>query len=79
MDKPNENEQKAKQKEEKTLKQKIKDMAKENTEPSEGGSVIVDRVHEPLQAALDAYSRRITSLTEIPKSCRNTQIPKKRK
>ena len=35
--------------------------------PSSGGSVIVDRVNEPLKAALDAYNSRITPQTEIPK------------
>ena len=34
---------------------------------SSGGSVIVDKVNEPLRAALDAYNSQIPPLTEIPK------------
>ena len=35
--------------------------------PSSGGSVIVDKIYEPLQAAIQAYNDRIFELTEIPK------------
>ena len=34
---------------------------------SSGGSVIVDKVNEPLRAALDAYNSRIPPLIKIPK------------
>ena len=44
-----------------------KETAVGSTESSEGGSVVIDKVHEHLQAALDAYNSRITPLTEIPK------------
>lgn len=52
---------------------------KESTESSEGGSVIIDRVHEPLQAALDAYSSCITPLTEIPKKLQEYPNPQEEK
>ena len=42
---------------------------------SSGGSVIVDKVHEPLQAALDAYNDWITPLTEIPKELQEYPNP----
>ena len=35
--------------------------------PSSGGSVIVDKIYEPLQAAIQAYNDRVSELTEIPK------------
>ena len=40
---------------------------KESTKPSSGGSIIVKKVNESLQVALDAYNNLITPLTEIPK------------
>ena len=52
-----------------------------STEPSEGGSVVIDKVHviEHLQAALDAYNSRITSLTEIPKKLQQYPNPREEK
>ena len=44
-----------------------KETTQGSTEPSEGKAMIVDKVHEHLQGALDAYNSRITPLTEIPK------------
>ena len=38
-----------------------------SSKTSSGGSVIVDKVLEPLQAALDAYNSRIATLQELPK------------
>ena len=32
-----------------------------------GGSIIIDKTHEPLDAALRAYEGRLTSLVELPK------------
>ena len=36
----------------------------------------MDKIHEPLQAALDAYSSRITPLTEIPKKLQEYPNPR---
>ena len=41
--------------------------------------MIVDRIHEPLQAALDAYNSRITPLTEIPKKLQEYPNPREEK
>ena len=35
--------------------------------PSSGGSVIVDKIYEPLQVAIQAYNDQISELTEISK------------
>ena len=56
-----------------------KEPAQTSTEPSEGGSVVIDKVHEHLQAALDAYNSRITSLTEIPKKLQEYPNPREEK
>ena len=48
---------------------------KESTKPSSGGSVIVDKVNESLQTALDAYNSRVTPLTEIPKKLQEYPNP----
>ena len=48
---------------------------KESTKPSSGGSVIVDKVNESLQAALDAYNNRVTPLIEIPKKLQEYPNP----
>lgn len=64
----NESKEKPREKPGETSKQtQAKDEDKFSTKSSEGGSVIVDKVHEHLQAALDAYNSRITPLTKIPK------------
>ena len=42
---------------------------------SSGGSVIVDKVYEPLQAALDAYNSRIAALVELPKKLQEYPNP----
>ena len=52
---------------------------RESSKPSSGGSVIVDRVNEPLKAALDAYNSRITPQTEIPKKLQEYPDPKEEK
>ena len=52
---------------------------RESSKPSSGGSVIVDRVNEPLKAALDAYNSRITPQTEIPKKLQEYPNPKEEK
>ena len=36
----------------------------------------MDKIHEPLQAALDAYSSRVTPLTEIPKKLQEYPNPR---
>ena len=46
---------------------------------SKGGSVIVDKVHEHLQVALDAYNSQITPLTEIPKKLQEYPNPREEK
>lgn len=51
----------------------------ESTEPSEGGSVVIDRVHEHLQDTLDAYNSRITPLTKIPKKLQEYPNPQEEK
>ena len=50
-----------------------------STETSEGGLVVIDKVHEHLQAALDAYNSRITSLIEIPKKLQEYPNPREEK
>ena len=52
---------------------------RESSKPSSGGSVIVDRVNEPLKAALDAYNSRITPQTEIPKKLQEYPNPRDEK
>ena len=52
---------------------------RESSKPSSGGSVIVDRVNEPLKAALDAYNSRITPQTEIPKKLQEYPNPREEK
>ena len=52
-----------------------KESAQASTETSEGGSVVIDKVHEHLQAALDAYNSRITSLPDIPKKLQEYPNP----
>ena len=44
-----------------------------------GGLIIVNKIHEPLQAALDAYNDRITPLTEIPKKLQEYPNPREEK
>ena len=39
----------------------------------------MDKVHEPLQAALDAYNSRVTPLTEIPKKLQEYPNPREEK
>ena len=57
--------------------EKEREEAKESTQPSSGGSVIiVDKVHEPLQAALDAYNSCVTHFTEIPKKLQEYPNPR---
>ena len=46
---------------------------------SSGGSVIVDKVYEPLQAALDAYNSRIAALAELPKKLQEYPNPRAEK
>ena len=41
--------------------------------------IVIDKVHEHLQAALDAYNNRITSLTEIPKKLQEYPNPQEEK
>ena len=50
-----------------------------SSSPSSGGSVIVDKVNETLQAALDAYNSRIPPLTEIPKKLQEYPNPREEK
>ena len=52
---------------------------RESSKPSSGGSVIVDRVNEPFNAALDAYNNHITPQTEIPKKLQEYPNPKEEK
>ena len=42
-------------------------------------SVVIDKVHEHLQAALDAYNSWITPLTEIPKKLQEYPNPREEK
>ena len=56
-----------------------KEIVRGSTESSEGGSVVIDKVHEHLQAALDAYNSRITPLTEIPKKLQEYPNPREEK
>ena len=44
-----------------------------------GGSIIVDKVFEPLQAALDAYNNRIAALAELPKKLQEYPNPREEK
>ena len=48
---------------------------KESMKLSSGGSVIVDKVNEPLQATLDAYNSRVMPLTEIPRKLQEYPNP----
>ena len=59
--------------------EKEKDEAKESTPSSSGELVIVDKVHEPLQEALDAYNSRVTPLTEIPRKLQEYPNPREEK
>ncbi len=52
---------------------------KVSSKPSSGGSMIVDKVNEPLQAALDAHDSRITPLTVIPKKLQEYPNPREEK
>ena len=47
-----------------------------SSETSSGGSVIVDKVFEPLQAAMDAYNSRIAALKELPKKLQEYPNPR---
>ena len=49
------------------------------TKRAQRGSVVVDRINEPLKAALDAYNSRITPQTEIPKKLQEYPNPKEEK
>ena len=40
---------------------------------------VIDKVHEHLQAALDAYNSQITSLIEIPKKLQEYPNPREEK
>ena len=51
------------------------DEDKESMKPSFGGSIIVAKVNESLQAALDAYNSRVTPLTEIPRKLQEYPNP----
>ena len=57
-------------------KPKQRDEGEKSMEPSLGGSVIVDKMNKPLQAALDAYNNRVTPLTEIPKKLQEFPNPR---
>lgn len=46
-----------------------------DSEKDSGGSVPVEKVNEPLDAALKAYNSRITALTELPKKLREYPNP----
>jgi len=41
--------------------------------------VIVDKVFDPLQVALDSYNRRIAALKELPKKLQEYPNPKEEK
>ena len=44
--------------------------------PSSGGSMIMGKVYEPLQATIQAYNDQITQLTKLPKKLQ--EYPNKR-
>lgn len=75
-----ESEKNTKENQDKTTKPAInKEEAKESTEPSEGGPVAIDKVHEHLQATLDTYNSWITPLTVIPKKLQEYPNPREEK
>ena len=51
----------------------------ESSKPSLRGSMIVDKVKEPLQVALDAYNSCITPLIEISKKLQEYPNPREEK
>ena len=61
------------------LQTKANDERAVSSTPSSGGSIIVDKVNEPLRAALDAYNSRIPPLTEIPKKLQEYPNPQEEK
>ena len=62
-----------------TSEPKPPDEDKESTKPSSRGSVIVDKVNESLEAALDAYNSQVTPLIEIPKKLQEYPNPIEKK
>ena len=48
-------------------------------EPSSGGSVLVEKVNESLDAIKKAYESRITALTEIPPKLQEYPNPREEK
>lgn len=49
------------------------------SETSSGGSLIVNKVYEPLQAAYDAYNSRIAAFTKLPKKIQEYPNPREEK
>ena len=50
-----------------------------DSEKDSGGSVLVEKLNEPLDAALQAYESRITALTELPKKLQEYPNPREEK
>ncbi len=50
-----------------------------NSEKDSAGSVLIEKVNEPLDADLKAYNSRIATLTELPKKLQEYPNPREEK
>ena len=64
---------------EQTIEAPSAKIPEELSAPSSGGSVIVDKVYEPLRVAIQAYNDRLTPLTTIPKKLQEYPNPRAKK